>query len=201
MSIIILIGTVFLLLTSYMALHTIYNIQNVSAVSVSSPSLGVYWDVKATSPISAINWGNVTIGLEKDVTVFVKNLGQSALILSFTTSAWNPSTVYPNMYLCWNYNLQQVQPGSIVKVILKLFATPRVNSVKSFSFNLYVGTGLNKSPDVNGDGVINILDLTTLTRLYQTKAGDFKYNYLCDFNNDGIVNMLDVTILTSAYGS
>ena len=190
-----------LLITSFMALQSVFRIPNASGVTVLSPNIGIYWDAKATLPVSTINWGNVSIGSEKDTTVYVKNLGLNALILSMNTSAWNPSTVYLKMYLCWDYNLKQVQPGGIVKVTLRLFVTPRVTGVKNFSFNINVGVGLNKSPDLNDDGVINILDLTKLTQVYQTKAGDLKYNYLCDLNNDGIVNILDVTILTSVYGN
>jgi len=189
----------FLLTTSFLALQNAVHVSNASAVTSSSSSIGVYWDSKATLVVSTINWGNVSVNSEKDMTVYVKNLGQETLVFSISTTAWNPSALFLKMYVCWNYNLKPVAPGAVVKVALRLFVTPSAIGSKSFSFSLNVGVGLNKSPDVNSDGLVNILDLTTLTAVYATTAGDLHYYYLCDINNDGVINILDLSAITSAY--
>ena len=49
--------------------------------------------------------------------------------------------------------------------------------------------------DLNGDGTVNILDLSILLSNYNTTASS------ADINNDGVVNILDLSILLSNYGS
>jgi hypothetical protein len=186
----------------FTVLRGIY-VPNVSAVAT-SPSLGVYWDQACTKPISSISWGNVSAGWgsEKDVVVFVKNQGLNATVLSMNMSALNPSSAYLKIYLCWNYGGQQVGSGSIVEVTLRLFVTPLISGVNSFSFNINIvtGTGLYKSPDINGDGVVNVLDAAILSKAWGATAGEPNYDYRCDFNNDGIVNVKDLGILAAAWG-
>lgn len=49
--------------------------------------------------------------------------------------------------------------------------------------------------DVNGDGNINITDVTSM--ISKLLSGDFIYNPYADVNNDGVVNITDVTALIS----
>ena len=163
-----LILIVSFLVMSFLALHNVSLVQNVSGVNISSSNIGVYWNAEGTLPVSTINWGNVSLGSEKDVSVYVKNLGPDALILSMNTSAWNPSAASLKMYLCWDYNGKQAGSGSIVKVTLKLFVSPDISGVHNFSFDINVGVGLQKSPDINGDGIVNVLDITILAMAWQT---------------------------------
>ena len=55
------------------------------------------------------------------------------------------------------------------------------------------GNGNGLIYDVNGDGVVNLLDLLTLDEFIQNSNGGYDPAY--DFNDDGSVDMLDYTIL------
>ena len=179
-------------------------VPNVSAVTT-SPTLGVYWDQACKKLVSAISWGNVSAGWgsETDVIVFVKNLGSNATVLSMNMSALNPSSAYLKMYLCWNYNGHQIGPGSVVEVTLRLFVTPLISGVSSFSFNIDIaaGLGLNKSPNIDGDGVVNGVDLGIFARAWGYAAGQPNYDYRCDFDNEGIVGANDFRILAAAWNA
>jgi hypothetical protein len=195
-----LILTISLLMLGFFALHNVFRIPNVSGVYIMSSNIGVYWNARGTLPVSTINWGNVSVGSEKDVTVYVKNLGPDALILSMNTSSWSSSAASLKMYLCWDFNGKQVEVGSMVKVILKLFVSPDISGVSDFSFNINMGVGLEKSRDINGDGIVSIKDATPLGLSWLAKAGSPNYNYRCDFNNDGIVNIADAAIRAASFG-
>jgi len=194
-----LIVIVSLLMLSFFALHESFNVPNVSAVA-SSANLGVYSDAACTKSVSSISWGNVSVGSEKDVTVYIKNLGPDPLIPSMNMSALNPSTAYLKIYLCWDYGGEQLDSGSVVKVTLRLFVSPYISGITSFSFNINIGVGLDKSPDINGDGIVNSIDLTFFTRAWGSAAGEPNYDYRCDLNNDGVINEADFAILASAWG-
>jgi len=51
-----------------------------------------------------------------------------------------------------------------------------------------------KSPDVNGDGIVNMRDITEIILDFNAKEGDGRYRPQCDIDGDGIVNMRDVVI-------
>jgi len=55
-------------------------------------------------------------------------------------------------------------------------------------------TGTNLAGDINGDGIVNILDYTLLSNAFGTN------NSSADLNKDGIVNILDYTILSNNFG-
>jgi hypothetical protein len=143
------------------------------------------------------------MGSEKDVIIFVKNLGSNATVLSMNMSALNPSSAYLKIYLCWNYNGELAGSGSVIEVTLRLFVTPLISGVNSFSFNINIAAGLclDKSPDINGDGVVNGLDLAIFSKAWGTIAGQPNYDYRCDFYNDGVVNVEDLVILAGAWGT
>jgi len=184
-----------LVASSFFAMHWGFNVPNVSAVT-SSPSLGVYWNAACTQNVSSISWGNVSVGSEKDVAVYIKNLGSSGLILSLNMSALKPSTAYLKIYLCWDYRGQQLGSKIAVKVTLRLFVSPYVSGIRNFNFSINIGVGLEKSTDINRDGIVNSLDFQLFAKSWSSSAGEWNYDYRCDFNNDGIVSTKDMSILS-----
>lgn len=57
------------------------------------------------------------------------------------------------------------------------------------------------SYDLNGDRVINMLDVVILAASFNSAKGDARYKLSCDFNRDGAVNMLDVVKLASKFNT
>jgi hypothetical protein len=53
--------------------------------------------------------------------------------------------------------------------------------------------------DVNGNNVINALDLSTLVLSYLKIVGDAGYNSNADLNNNQVVNALDLSLLVANY--
>jgi len=54
--------------------------------------------------------------------------------------------------------------------------------------------------DVNGDGVIDMKDISLVNRAYGKREGDPDWNQACDLNHDGVVDMRDQHIVNSNYG-
>ena len=185
-----------LLSVSFVAWRSFSTVSNASVILASS-GIGVYWDYAATKPVTSINWGNVTPGSERQKTVYVKNLGTEPLILSMNTSTWNPPSASLSIFICWDYNGKQIGPGKIIKSTLRLIVSSTIKDVNAFSFNINIGVGLEKNLDINGDGIVNIVDATFFALAWLSRAGFPKYDYRCDFNNDGIINITDLTIFMS----
>lgn len=54
--------------------------------------------------------------------------------------------------------------------------------------------------DVNGDGVVNVIDLSIVSLSYGTFEGEPDYNPEADLNEDGVVDMRDLTIVAMHLG-
>jgi len=50
--------------------------------------------------------------------------------------------------------------------------------------------------DVNGDGVVNCLDLALVRAAFNTRTGQPGYNAAADINHDGVVNVLDLAMVS-----
>ncbi len=54
--------------------------------------------------------------------------------------------------------------------------------------------------DVDGNGVVSILDVVKITAIYASKEGTPGFNPNSDINDDGEITILDIVICTSHYG-
>jgi len=60
-----------------------------------------------------------------------------------------------------------------------------------------------KSPDMNSDRTVNIIDLATIAAAFGSRATPSptpNWNSAADINNDGVVNILDLALAASFYG-
>ncbi|HKM38868.1 MAG TPA: dockerin type I domain-containing protein [bacterium] len=62
-----------------------------------------------------------------------------------------------------------------------------------------MGLIVMKAGDVNGDGQVNLLDLTELASAYDSKQGDGNYDPACDFNGAGRIDLLNLSLLATYY--
>jgi hypothetical protein len=54
--------------------------------------------------------------------------------------------------------------------------------------------------DVNGDGIVNMVDVSLVIDAFMSYPGHPKWNPSADLNNDLNVNMLDLAIVLSNFG-
>ena len=54
--------------------------------------------------------------------------------------------------------------------------------------------------DINGDGVVNILDAILLAKAFGSRPGDSNWDPRADLNKDNVVNILDAIILSLNFG-
>jgi hypothetical protein len=121
------------------ALVASWLIRNVGVVK--AVGVGVYWDEACTQPCSEINWGNLTLGESKTVTLFVHNEGNVPITLNMHTENWNPPTAAEHLTLTWNYSGEVLQPKQTVSLCFTLSVDSQALSFSSFSFEIWVVAG------------------------------------------------------------
>jgi len=112
---------------------TLPNLGTVKAIGV-----GVYWDSGCSNSVTSINWGTVEPGSTNDVTVYIKNEGNTPATLSSSTENWDPSIASTYMSLTWNYGGQVIDVGAVVQVTLSLTVSDTIEGVTSFSFDIVI---------------------------------------------------------------
>jgi hypothetical protein len=74
-------------------------------------------------------------------------------------------------------------------------------SVASGQRSIYIGYIDTKSPDINGDGLVDIKDAALIGVAWMATVDSPRYDVRCDLNGDGIINIEDVTIFSNAWKS
>ncbi len=64
-----------------------------------------------------------------------------------------------------------------------------------------VSVQVTRQVDVNGDGVVNIIDVSIVATSFGSILGSPSYNPKADINADGVVNIIDVSIVGAYFGS
>ncbi len=106
--------------------------------SVSGVNVELYTDPYLSVPCTSLNAGSVAPGGSVTQTVYVKNSGNMAMILSMAVSAWNPSNAGSYLTLTWNRGGYVLGAGGSVVAILTLQAAASTGSLTTFSCNVTI---------------------------------------------------------------
>ena len=106
--------------------------------SVKAVNVGVYWDSSCTNTTSTVDWGMLSPGTSKNVTLYVRNEGNTAVKLSLTTQNWNPLSASNYMRLSWNREAQTVNLGSVLNATLTFSVLSNVTGITNFSFDIVI---------------------------------------------------------------
>lgn len=117
-------------------LSSSYRFGNVG--SVKAIGVGVYWDAACTSPVSSIAWGVLEPGETKNVTVYIRNEGNSMATLAMRTENWRPPEAGAFIELTWDYDGQWLAPMAVIPVTFSLHLSGDVQNIDSFAFDIII---------------------------------------------------------------
>jgi hypothetical protein len=106
--------------------------------AVKAINVGVYWDSGYTNVTSSVNWGSLSPGTSKNVTLYVRNEGNTVVRLSMTSQNWSPANASSYMGLAWNREGQTVTVGSVLMANLSLSVSSSVAGITNFSFDIFI---------------------------------------------------------------
>ncbi len=106
----------------------------VHAESVKGIGVGIYWDQTCLNKTQSLNWGTIAAGSFNNLTVYVRNEGNSEVILSLGTSDWTPSSASSDIYINWNYTDNVLGTYEVTPVKLTLTVSPTIDGTTDFNF-------------------------------------------------------------------
>jgi hypothetical protein len=109
-----------------------------SGGNIKVDGVGVYSDSGCSVALAYLDWGTLEPGSSVKKTVYIRNEGNAAAMLSMTTSNWNPTSASTYLGLSWNYNGQTVDVNAVTQVTLTLSASSSISGITSFSFDITI---------------------------------------------------------------
>lgn len=93
-----------------------------------------------------------------------------------------------------SYSLSFKLPSNAMLGNYSIFTSARYNAWASATFDYFW-----LPTDVNRDGTVNILDISTAATAFKAKAGDPAYKSSADVNKDNLINILDIAAIARDY--
>jgi len=113
-----------------------------SSGSIKAVNVGVYWDFDCTQNVTAIDWGVPGPGDVVNMTVYVKNSGNSGLVLNMSSNGWIPVEAENFLSLSWDVEGAAVEVDGVVQAVLVLEVSESITGITDFSFSIVIeGTG------------------------------------------------------------
>jgi hypothetical protein len=134
---------VVLIATAYSILTVTVTFTSTGRINTTA-NIGIYSDSACTQPLSAIDWGNLTVGTTSNYLVYVKNMGNVRQTISLSANAWVPSTAAQYLDVTWDQNNTALNPAQVVTGNIKLAVATIVDTdITTFSNNITItGTGI-----------------------------------------------------------
>ena len=76
--------------------------------------------------------------IQKTHLIYIKNDGDTSVVISLSTENWSSSTARNNMDLSWNYDGSHIQVGEVVPVTLTLEVDIDCPEMNSFGFDIVI---------------------------------------------------------------
>ena len=100
--------------------------------------IDVYEDLACTTVQSSIDWGEIEAGDSSSVTIYIKNNGDTDILLGLDSENWTPTNINDYTTLSWDDNGTALTPGEVRVVKLTLKVDPDCPSMNNFGFDVVI---------------------------------------------------------------
>ncbi len=104
----------------------------------SSPDLSLYVDSACTQDLTAIDWGTISPGESVVRTMYVKNTGNIAVVLSMYTMNWSPANANGPVAVSWDKEGVLLDVNRVLMVSLKLNVSLSISEITSFDMDIVI---------------------------------------------------------------
>jgi len=98
--------------------------------------LEVFSDASGTIKIEMIDWGNLNPGSTGHKTIYLRNTGNTAGVVTMTAGNWNPIKTQNITKLSWDKESAVLGQGQIIQANLTLEVSGSVEGISEFAFDI-----------------------------------------------------------------
>lgn len=103
-------------------------------------SIDVYSDSDCRNSMGSIDWGMLSPGEAKNVTVYVRNEGEASTVLSLSTYNWTPAEASSSMTIVSDYTGLPLLPGQVLPLIVTLTVNQNTSQITDFSVTIDINS-------------------------------------------------------------
>lgn len=100
--------------------------------------IGIYSDNECVLDLTSVSWGTLEPGDMKNVTFYLRNEGDSPIIISLETSNWTPALATNYLDLSWNYQNETIDSNEVIQIKITLAVAPNIEGISDFSFDITI---------------------------------------------------------------
>ena len=100
--------------------------------------IDVYEDLACTTIQSSIEWGEIEVGGSSSVTIYLKNNGDTDILLGLGSENWTPTNIQDYTTLSWNDYGTVLTPGEVREVTITLDVDSGCPPMNSFGFDVVI---------------------------------------------------------------
>ncbi len=159
----------------------------------------------AISSTSTLSGSSVTTtgSLSIDMRTFQASGSLMVNAVNTTTGLTSFSKTYmlSGLQLFKPMNSLTYRAGFLLNVAVMPYALSMGFFVRLTGLTLSTSNLLTRQLDINGDGMVEIIDVAIAASSYGAVLGGANYNPKADFNADGMINIIDISIIAAQFGS
>lgn len=100
--------------------------------------IDVYEDPECTTFQSSIEWSEIEAGSSSNVILYIKNNGDTDVLLGLDSENWTPTNAMDHTTLLWNDNGSPLTPGEVRGVTLTLNVDSDCPPMDTFGFDVVI---------------------------------------------------------------
>ena len=100
--------------------------------------IDVYEDIACTTIQSSIEWGEIEAGESSSVTIYIKNNGDTDILLGLDSENWTPTNSKDYTTLSWDDYGTALTPGEVRGITLTINVDPDCPPINNFSFDVVI---------------------------------------------------------------
>ena len=107
---------------------------------VKSVGVGVYWDQACTENVTSIDWEILEPGSNRTQVIWIKNTGNTQVVLNMTTGNWTTPEAENYISLTWNREGQILNANQSISATLTLSVSTTITEtdIVEFSFDMII---------------------------------------------------------------
>ena len=100
--------------------------------------IDVYEEQACITVLSSIVWGEIEAGASSSVTVYIKNNGDTDILLGLDSQNWTPANCADYTSLSWDYDGTPLTSGEVIEVTLTLDVDADCPAMNNFGFDVII---------------------------------------------------------------
>ena len=105
-------------------------------IYIKTLGLEAYWDINCTNVASNLDWGTLEPGDVQLITIYLKNSGNSAMILSLVAENFVPFISSNYLNVTWNREVSGLAIGQVLQADITLNVSKSITGINNFSFDI-----------------------------------------------------------------